>query len=130
MQLFLGRGEVERVVDTLVMANLGYFQLKAAPGLWRLQLAPGPSQDLYSVQSALDQHSQHRSQAGPGCVTDISVQGCRVVQGLQLALGPPRTCTACTARWTMNPGEKPQCIHEVPGLVAPADVASEDSLPL
>lgn len=29
------------LVDTLVMSNLGYFQLKAAPGLWTLRLAPG-----------------------------------------------------------------------------------------
>jgi hypothetical protein len=28
-------------VDTLVMSNLGYFQLQAAPGLWDLTLAPG-----------------------------------------------------------------------------------------
>ncbi|CAI5520739.1 unnamed protein product [Closterium sp. Naga37s-1] len=35
--------------DTIVMANLGYFQLKAAPGLWLLQLAPGRSQTLYQL---------------------------------------------------------------------------------
>ncbi|GJP47287.1 hypothetical protein CLOM_g6507 [Closterium sp. NIES-68] len=35
--------------DTTVMANLGYFQLKAAPGLWLLQLAPGRSQQLYQL---------------------------------------------------------------------------------
>jgi hypothetical protein len=28
-------------VDTLVMQNLGYFQLKASPGLWQLSIAPG-----------------------------------------------------------------------------------------
>jgi len=27
--------------DTLVMQNLGYFQLQASPGLWRLGLAQG-----------------------------------------------------------------------------------------
>ena len=35
------------MVDTIVMANLGYFQLKASPGLWNLQLAPGRSSELY-----------------------------------------------------------------------------------
>jgi UDP-glucose:glycoprotein glucosyltransferase len=29
------------LVDTLVMSNLGYFQLKSRPGLWKLKLAPG-----------------------------------------------------------------------------------------
>ena len=29
------------MVDTLIMSNLGYFQLKASPGLWTLQLAQG-----------------------------------------------------------------------------------------
>ena len=32
------------------MSNLGYFQLKAAPGVWQLQLAPGPSSDVYQIK--------------------------------------------------------------------------------
>ena len=39
-------------VDTLVMQNLGYFQLKASPGLWELSIATGRSRDLYQVVSA------------------------------------------------------------------------------
>lgn len=39
-------------VDTLVMQNLGYFQLKASPGLWELSIAPGRSRDLYQIHSA------------------------------------------------------------------------------
>jgi UDP-glucose:glycoprotein glucosyltransferase len=38
-------------VDTLVMQNLGYFQLKASPGLWELSIAPGRSRDLYQINS-------------------------------------------------------------------------------
>lgn len=34
------------------MSNLGYFQLKAAPGVWDLSLAPGPSSDVFSIQTA------------------------------------------------------------------------------
>ena len=41
MQLRLGTEAQPGLVDTLVMSNLGYFQLKAAPGVWDLQLAPG-----------------------------------------------------------------------------------------
>jgi hypothetical protein len=38
-----------RVSDTLVMQNLGYYQLKAQPGVWSLALAEGRSADLYDV---------------------------------------------------------------------------------
>ena len=42
-------GESIRHSDTLVMHNLGYFQLQANPGVWRLTLAPGRADSLYSV---------------------------------------------------------------------------------
>lgn len=35
--------------DTLVMQNLGYFQLKANPGLWQLSLAEGRARTLYQI---------------------------------------------------------------------------------
>ena len=35
--------------DTLVMANLGYFQLKADPGVWKLSLREGPSKQIYHI---------------------------------------------------------------------------------
>jgi len=38
-------------VDTLVMANLGYFQLKAHPGFWDLELREGASTDIYKIES-------------------------------------------------------------------------------
>ena len=34
------------------MSNLGYFQLKSAPGAWTLQLAPGRSRELYHIESS------------------------------------------------------------------------------
>lgn len=37
--------------DTLVMKNLGYMQLQAGPGVWKLSLAEGPSRDIYMIQS-------------------------------------------------------------------------------
>lgn len=36
--------------DTLVMANLGYFQLKALPGVWNLGLREGRSSTIYSIE--------------------------------------------------------------------------------
>lgn len=41
------------VVDTIVMSNLGYFQLKANPGIWHLELAhDSRSMDLYEFLSS------------------------------------------------------------------------------
>ena len=35
--------------DTIVMANLGYFQLKSEPGVWNLKLREGPSDEIYHI---------------------------------------------------------------------------------
>lgn len=37
------------MVDTIVMANLGYFQLKAYPGEWLLRLRQGRSAEIYDI---------------------------------------------------------------------------------
>ncbi|KAJ8755614.1 hypothetical protein K2173_022209 [Erythroxylum novogranatense] len=50
LQLILGTKNVPHLVDTLVMANLGYWQMKVSPGVWYLQLAPGRSSDLYVLK--------------------------------------------------------------------------------
>jgi UDP-glucose:glycoprotein glucosyltransferase len=44
----LGEG---RSSDTLVMANLGYFQLRASAGLWHLRIRPGRSDTIYEIDS-------------------------------------------------------------------------------
>ncbi|BFZ60909.1 killer toxin resistant protein [Saitoella coloradoensis] len=54
MQLVLGRdgdGGVEWDQDTMVMANLGYFQFKARPGVWRLGVKEGWSQEVFEIES-------------------------------------------------------------------------------
>lgn len=38
--------------DTLVMQNLGYYQLQANPGLYGLRLAEGRARDLYTISQA------------------------------------------------------------------------------
>uniref|UniRef100_A0A0D6QYA4 Glucosyltransferase 24 catalytic domain-containing protein n=1 Tax=Araucaria cunninghamii TaxID=56994 RepID=A0A0D6QYA4_ARACU len=50
LQLLLGTKQKPHMVDTIVMANLGYWQLKAAPGVWTLSLAPGRSSELYTLE--------------------------------------------------------------------------------
>lgn len=48
--MILGTKNSPHLVDTLVMANLGYWQMKVLPGLWYLQLAPGRSSELYVMK--------------------------------------------------------------------------------
>ncbi|RDY03533.1 UDP-glucose:glycoprotein glucosyltransferase, partial [Mucuna pruriens] len=50
LQLILGTNTTPHLVDTLVMANLGYWQMKVSPGVWYLELAPGRSSELYILK--------------------------------------------------------------------------------
>lgn len=51
LQFTLGMKNDPVLVDTIVMANLGYFQLKANPGAWLLRLRKGRSEDIYHIVS-------------------------------------------------------------------------------
>uniref|UniRef100_A0A673G7E7 UDP-glucose ceramide glucosyltransferase-like 1 n=2 Tax=Sinocyclocheilus TaxID=75365 RepID=A0A673G7E7_9TELE len=51
LQFTLGTASDPVIVDTIVMANLGYFQLKANPGAWVLRLRKGRSDDIYKIYS-------------------------------------------------------------------------------
>lgn len=58
--MILGTKRNPHLVDTLVMANLGYWQMKVSPGVWYLQLAPGRSSDLYVLQDGPEMQSTKR----------------------------------------------------------------------
>lgn len=49
LQFVLGTQNRPARFDTIVMANLGYFQLKASPGAWNLRLRHGKSADIYVI---------------------------------------------------------------------------------
>ncbi|XP_061579421.1 UDP-glucose:glycoprotein glucosyltransferase 2 isoform X2 [Cololabis saira] len=49
LQFTLGMSQEPLMYDTIVMANLGYFQLKANPGAWILRLREGRSEDIYQI---------------------------------------------------------------------------------
>ena len=53
--------------DTLVMSNLGYFQLKASPGVFRMRLAPGRSRQIYNIAGLkrLQSMDDAAEEAGP-----------------------------------------------------------------
>lgn len=49
LQLLLSDGH-DRTYDTLVMANLGYFQLKANPGVWDFGIREGRSSEVFELE--------------------------------------------------------------------------------
>jgi len=67
LKLILGDATAPHLVDTLVMSNLGYFQLKANPGIWYLSLADGRSSQIYDIQS-----SQHSNSITPHATVFLS----------------------------------------------------------
>uniref|UniRef100_F1KR85 UDP-glucose:glycoprotein glucosyltransferase 1 n=1 Tax=Ascaris suum TaxID=6253 RepID=F1KR85_ASCSU len=58
LQFTLGIRNNPTMYDTIVMANLGYFQLKANPGAWILRLRSGKSKDIYDITSHTNTESE------------------------------------------------------------------------
>ncbi|RFU33473.1 hypothetical protein B7463_g2887, partial [Scytalidium lignicola] len=50
-QLVLGTERDSHFADTIIMANLGYFQFKANPGFYRISLLEGRSSEIYNIES-------------------------------------------------------------------------------
>lgn len=75
VQLILGTEQNPHFADTLIMANLGYFQFKAQPGLWQINLKPGRSEKIFELESVGG--SGYRPQPGDFSkeVTLLSFQG-------------------------------------------------------
>ncbi|KAI0028565.1 glycosyltransferase family 24 protein [Vararia minispora EC-137] len=51
VQLQLVAGARGAIADTLVMANLGYLQFKAAPGVYALEIREGRGREIYEIES-------------------------------------------------------------------------------
>ncbi|KAI5244537.1 UDP-glucose,glycoprotein glucosyltransferase [Aureobasidium subglaciale] len=51
-QLVLGTNKDPHFADTIIMANLGYFQFKANPGFYNLTLQKGRSEEIFKIDSA------------------------------------------------------------------------------
>lgn len=50
-QLVLGTEKDPHLTDTIVMANLGFFQFQANPGIYKIHLKEGPSADIFEIES-------------------------------------------------------------------------------
>jgi len=57
LQLNLGTPKNPEELDTIVMANLGYFQFQAGPGVWNMTIHKGKSSQIYMF----DDERQHES---------------------------------------------------------------------
>ncbi len=51
VQLVLGTEADRHFADTIVMANLGFFQFKANPGYYNIQIKEGRSSDIFEIES-------------------------------------------------------------------------------
>ncbi|CAF1118158.1 unnamed protein product [Rotaria sordida] len=49
LQLILGTNKTKNIFVTIVMSNLGYFQLKAYPDVWHLNLREERSDEIYRM---------------------------------------------------------------------------------
>ncbi|RDL31779.1 Uncharacterized protein BP5553_09181 [Venustampulla echinocandica] len=50
-QLVLGTERDPHFADTIIMANLGYFQFKATPGFYKIDLQQGRSSEIFKIDS-------------------------------------------------------------------------------
>ena len=69
-QLLLGTAADAHFADTIIMANLGYFQFKANPGFYKINLQDGPSSKVYSIDTL---GASGRDASKPDETTEISL---------------------------------------------------------
>lgn len=72
LQLQLTTTEGDIVGDTSIMANLGYFQFKADPGLYNLNIRDGRGCDVYSLHSMSSGTTRSSSSASEIALTSFT----------------------------------------------------------
>ncbi|KAJ7136717.1 glycosyltransferase family 24 protein [Mycena epipterygia] len=66
VQLQLLNGDSSPVDDTQIVANLGYFQFKAKPGVFQLEIREGRGRDIFGMESVGNDGLQSRTVAEVG----------------------------------------------------------------
>jgi UDP-glucose:glycoprotein glucosyltransferase len=61
LQFELGTPLQPAMTDTITMANLGYFQLKANPGTWEVVIRPGRGREIFKFLEAKDANQRDNS---------------------------------------------------------------------
>lgn len=92
-QLVLGTYKEPHFADTIVMANLGYFQFKANPGFWKMGLKEGRSAEIFRIDSTGTtggislQQSAVQGDGGNSEIVLMSFQGATLFPRLSRKLG-------------------------------------------
>lgn len=86
-QLVLGTGRDPHFADTIVMANLGYFQFKANPGLWQLSLKEGTSAAIFNIDDAGTQGYNNKNNDGNSQLAIVTFQGATIFPRLSRKAG-------------------------------------------
>lgn len=84
VQLILSTDDGRDISDTIVMANLGYFQLQANPGHFQIRLKDGPSRRVFQLESmgGLDDDGVLPGDDHVGTVSVIDFQGATLFPSL------------------------------------------------
>ena len=79
LQFQLGTAHEGPMFDTIVMSNLGYFQLKAVPGVWQLRLREGRSHTIFNISKATGMESQSSTTTPTVVLDSFSGKNLRMV---------------------------------------------------
>lgn len=77
-QLVLGTEKEPHFADTIIMANLGYFQFKANPGHYKMELKEGRSKEIFHIDSTGTkgfQRGNHEAASEDSEIALLSFQG-------------------------------------------------------
>ncbi|KAK5957608.1 killer toxin resistant protein [Knufia fluminis] len=87
VQLLLGTEQNPHFTDTIIMANLGYFQFKANPGHWQITLKPGRSSKIFNIDSVGSKGYAAQPGDEGNLVTLMSFQGATLFPRLSRKAG-------------------------------------------
>ncbi|OCL08657.1 glycosyltransferase family 24 protein [Glonium stellatum] len=106
-ELVLGTAKQPHFADTIIMANLGYFQFKANPGFFKIELKGGRSQEIFNIDST------GTTGYGPRVGDDTTEIALMSFQG-----------TTLFPRLSRKPGKEEADVLEAPGTVV-TDLAAK-----
>ncbi|KAL7270804.1 killer toxin resistant protein [Rhizina undulata] len=89
-QLVLGTEKEPHFADTIIMANLGYFQFKANPGFWRMDLKEGRSKEIFNIDSPGTKGYSSKEKDEDAEIALISFQGATLFPALSRKPGMER----------------------------------------
>jgi UDP-glucose:glycoprotein glucosyltransferase len=88
VQLQLLNGDSSPVDDTQVVANLGYLQFKAKPGIFQLEIREGRGRDIFTMESVGNEGLASRTVAEVGTgITVTSFEGLTIYPRLRRVPG-------------------------------------------